>query len=113
LTFRDARTFVEEDSSHAASDFGGDRRAPSRGNVAAGIQESLSTASSDRFVHGSYFNERPLVPDRVDTPGNTPEDYQAAEENRETFAEFAALALPFVYTQRTEVVLCRTEWRGH
>jgi uncharacterized MAPEG superfamily protein len=54
-----------------------------------------------------------LVPDRVDTSGYATEDDQAAKENRETFAKFAALALPFVYAQRAEIMLCRTEWRGH
>jgi len=113
LPFRDAGAFVEENSSDAASDLRSDSRAAARCHVPAGIQKSVAAAGAGGLVHGSDFNEWLLVPKGIHPAGDAREDHQTAEEDCKAFAKLATFALPFVYAQRAEIVLCRTEWRGH
>jgi hypothetical protein len=108
LAFLDASAFIEKDADDATGDFGGDRGAAARSDIAAGVQQGFATAGSDRFMHGGNFHDRLLVPKGINAAGNSGEDNQPAKENGENFADFTALALPFVYAQGAEIMLRRT-----
>ena len=112
LAFLHDGAFVEKDAGDAAGDFRGDGGAAARGDVAAGIQKGFAASGTDGFVDGGDFDDGLLIPERVDTTGDAGENYEDAEENRESLPEFAAFALTFVDAQGSEIML-RRQWCGH
>src|ERR1700675_695145 len=110
----DVRTFIEENTGDTAGDFGGDGGAAARGDVAAGVQQRFAAAEAGcRLLCHGYFHDGLLVPEGIDAAGETGDDDEQPEENRQALSPTAAGAVTVVNAQGTEVVYWGVCWRSH
>src|ERR1700677_334863 len=82
LALFDDCAFVEKDASDPASNFRGERRATARSHVAARIEKRFAASGSDGLVDDADLDNWFLIPESVDSAGDTAEDHKDTEEDR-------------------------------
>ena len=108
----DVRAFIEKDTGDAAGDFGGDGGAPARGDIAAGVQESLAAdriaccgCSEDRCG----LSQRKGISEHHDA--GQEKDGDGGEDDPITRTALPAVALG--YMQGAEIMLWGIRWCRH
>ena len=112
LVFGDARTFIEEHAGDAAGNLRGDGGAAAGRDVAAGIQERLTTAGI-RFCGSGDLDHRLLIAEGESRGDDDGEDQHRDARDQHAFAHLRLAALAILNAQRTKVRSCRNGWSGH
>ncbi len=112
LALRHASAFIEEDAGDAAGNLGGDGGTAARGDVAAGIQQRLESASVG-FGGSSNLDHGLLVAEREGCSNDARKDDDRDRGVEDAFAHLRLAPLSIVDAQRAKVRFCRDLWTGH